>query len=241
MNGELQTAPFPEALTRARYEHKLLLREGEELAIEVAVADRLPVKRFPCGETTQIVTLYLDRADGLLARHAMEQRGAHVRVRVKGFFSAIDPLRGTTELAVEVKRRRGGLTRKERVWCMPPELPEILAGRGDGDVRRLRLGRIAPGALPVCVVGYERRVYEDPAATLRVTIDRRLGCARAGSREVALLAAGLPAGVLPAPEAPVVVEIKHMGALPGWIASVAGRADARFSKLAWALLALAGR
>ena len=241
MRREILAERASETLTQARYEHKLLLGEEEALALEIAVADRLALKLFPCGEATRIVTLYLDRRDGLLTRHALENRGAHLRVRVKGFFAATEPPQTTPGLAVEVKRRRRGLTRKERIWCVPAELPDVLAGRGDGNARHLRLDRIAPGARPVCLIGYERRVYEDPAATLRVTIDRRLGWAPAGGAEVALLATGLPPAVPPAPEAPVVAEIKHLGPLPGWIAGTAGRADARFSKLVWGLSALVRR
>jgi hypothetical protein len=419
MRREIFGARSPEALTRARIERKLLLGEEEALALEIAVADRLALKLFPCGETTRIVTLYLDRPDGLLVRHALEGRGAHLRVRVKGFFpapsapgsnglpaslvvpvdppapamhavvsenqaspeprggngSAVtgalagdpalrssgpggiperrgagrhagapvstegqgprgsdrspdpagsgdhvsvrksnhgsrrigpastradaippadgnhalrpngsprppdadgfagaaslveDPGRGggrrpvpgngvpggdpaapaslapvptTPGLAVEVKRRRGGLTRKERTWCLPAELPALLAGE-DPRARRLGLHRIAPGARAVCLVGYLRRVYEESSGTLRVTIDRQLGTAEAGPAELARLVAGLPPEVPPAPDAPVVTEVKHLGPLPGWIAGTVARAEAPFSKLVWALVKRGGR
>lgn len=281
MRREILASRTPETLTRSRYEHKLLLGEAEALALEIALADRLALKLFPCGDATRIVTIYLDRRDGLLARHALEDRGAHLRVRVKGFFPAEPPFDeeggevpwGTNRsaagrvpraaganapaeriarelgadpaaalssaaspgLALEVKRRRAGLTRKERIWCRPAELPVLLAGADDARCRRLRLDRIAPGVRPLCMVGYVRRVYEDPAATLRVTVDRRLGRAVAGAAELALLATGVPPEVPATPDAPVVAEIKHLGPLPGWIADTVERAEARFSKLVWAL------
>ncbi len=261
MRREILAARAPETLTWARFEHKLLLREEEALALEIAVADRLPLKLFPCGEATRIVTLYLDRRDGLLHRHALEGRGAHLRVRVKGFFAApasadrvlLGPLGEanaapanqvleasvpTPGLALEVKRRRGRLTRKERVWCLPAELPALLAGVDDPRTRSIGLHRLLPGARPLCVVGYVRRVYEDPSGTLRVTIDRRLGRARAGTAELMRLAAGLPPEVPATPDAPVVAEIKHLGPLPAWIAAKAGQAEAHFSKLLWALSTL---
>jgi hypothetical protein len=241
MRREILASRTPETLTRTRYEHKLLLGEEEALALEIAVADRLALKLFPCGEATRIVTLYLDRRDGLLSRHALAARGAHLRIRVKAFFAATDAPPATPGLALEVKRRRFGLTRKERVWCLPPELPVLLAATADPRARRLRLDRIAPDARPLCLVGYVRRVYEDPAAMLRVTIDRRLGWRPAGGAELAQLAQGLAPEIPPAPGAPVVAEIKHLGPLPGWIEAAAGRARPGFSKLVWALSALAGR
>jgi hypothetical protein len=390
MRREMFGARSSDALTRTRYEHKLLLREEEALALEIAVADRLALKLFPCGETTRIVTLYLDRPDGLLSRHALEGRGVHLRVRVKGFFPApptpagnelpaiplpavyavlapavetpgahepsaatvasgnqrvgpgrlfdtsgetgasatgagaeglppdgpdrlldtagengaaaapllaghpgiragaprraheaaggeglaeamhlpdghgrpgrrrpshgngvpdgdpaalaslaAPPAPSTPGLAVEVKRRRGSLTRKDRTWCLPAELPALLAGE-DPRARRLGLHRLVPGARPSCLVGYLRRVYEDPSGTLRVTIDRQLGTVPGGPAEVARLVAGLPPEVPPAPDAPVVAEIKHLGPLPGWIVGTVGRAEAHFSKLVWALVKRGG-
>lgn len=230
-----------EQLTRARFERKLVLDDAGALAFQLALAGRLFPRRFAGSDRTLVTSIYLDRPDGGLVRRVLRGAGAMTRVRVKLYQPAGAGAAGppVDALALEIKRSRGGLTRKVRVWLPPAELKPLLLAPRRREARALHLGLLAPGASPICVVGYERIVFEAPDGKLRVTFDRRLGWAAAEPGLLDEVATGIPPAVQPAPDAPVVVEVKHTAALPRWLAALGDPPAKRFSKLCWAIGALA--
>ena len=231
---EGEVAPQPEALDRARFEQKLLLDEPAALAVEIAVAAELPRRRFPGGERTLVTTVYLDRPDGALGRRVLAGVGSMARLRLKAYrgAGAAGPV---AALALEVKRTRGGRTRKVRAWLAPSELPIVLSHAPASRWRGLHLARLVPVAVPSCVLSYERTVYEAEGGELRVTVDRRLGAETPSEAVIERLSRGEVPKVAPAAGAPVVVEVKSLGRLPPWLAELVKGSTGSFSKLAWAL------
>lgn len=230
------------ALTRSRHERKRAL--SPEAARELARELERRCGIEPSAETC-LTSVYFDLPDDRLAATARASPWHCLKVRTKEY----DPDLGSPlgpRCALELKRRRGTWTRKQRFWVPRAELAAIFGdGRGLGPearaARRLLLATAGPGLEPRFAVTYLRRIYP-LGEGLRVTFDRALAFHRAPAALLLgpepLRLARLPAAA--GGEARVIVEVKHLGAVPGWAAGLfPGREDG-FSKFA-AALALLGR
>jgi hypothetical protein len=204
-------------ITRIRCETKLLLEPAEAERL----ARALEAEMEPCE--CRIAAVYFDSPDAKLARRAAASPDDCVKVRAKAY----DPDHGAdrARVVLEVKRERGGMTSKERIWLAP----EDVAARLEGSLAPW-FGPLAPSVAS----SYRRRVYQrDP--TWRVTIDDDL---RFHAADWELFAAGArpTAAALPphfAAEARTVVELKHApGALPRWLAVLGQARGTRYSKFA---------
>lgn len=220
-------------LAICRYENKHILDPLAAAMLEARLASTPGCVNEP---VCWITTFYFDRADAALCRRNLRGVGACSRLRLRSYGKAGEPL------VLERKHHRGGRVHKSRLAVTPPELPALLEGR-DPRGRRVGIGRLVRDPIPVCMVAYERRIYRHASGAFRLTIDRRLGAAAPAPDWLERLQHGALPLVPPAPDAPVVVESKHGGDAPRWIAeALAAHAAPDFSKLAWAWLRLqAGR
>lgn len=210
--------PFADGgITRIRRETKILLepREAGRIA-DLLAAEAAP---YEC----RVACVYFDSPDGKLARRAGASPDDCVKIRTRSY----DPDLGRPpgRLVLDVKRERGGITTKDRVWVAPEDVP--------GEVRR----RLVPmfGALaPSVASSYRRRVFQ-PSPEWRATLDDAL---RFHAADWSLFAPGsLPAyATLPPPfaqERLVVLELKHApGALPEWLAAMGRALATPYSKFA---------
>lgn len=204
-------------ITRIRCETKLLL-EPEE-AERIARALEAEMAAWEC----RIAAVYFDSPDAKLARRAAASPEDCIKVRAKAY----DPDLGSdrARVVLEVKRERGAMTSKERIWVAP----EDVAARVEASLAPY-FGPLAPSVAS----SYRRRVYQRDAGW-RVTIDDDLRFHAAGW---GLFAAGErpTAAALPPPfaaERRTVVELKHApGALPRWLAAMGQLRGTRYSKFA---------
>jgi len=216
-------------LALRRYESKHLLDRLEAAALETRLAGAPGCVNEP---VRWITTIYLDGPGTPLCRRLVQGSGARSRIRIRSYGVPGDPL------FLERKHHRRGQALKTRVPIAPAALPAVIAG-ADPRARLVGIGRLVQAPLPVCTVRYERRIYRDAAGTFRFTIDRALGAAAVAPDWLERLAAGELPAVEPAPDAPVVVECKHLGSPPRWIEeALAPHLAPDFSKLAWAFLRL---
>ena len=212
-------------ITRLRREFKLVLgaSEAEDLCARLSA---LPGGYSP--PSTRITSVYFDRPGHPLARRALHTPTNCLKVRTKEYSPDVGA-NGVARVVLEVKRERGGLTQKRRVWVPRARLAQEL----EGGVRLLPL--IVGGSLvPALAVTYQRRVYQCSQAW-RVTVDRDIGFHRVTS-ELALGGARLDAERLGPPLARderVVVEVKHLGeALPEWLVALHQEGRPAYSKFA---------
>jgi hypothetical protein len=210
--------PFADGgITRIRRETKILLEPDEAGRI----ADLLAAEATPYE--CRVACVYLDTPDGKLARRARASPEDCVKIRTRTY----DPDLGREpgRVALDVKRERGGLTSKDRLWVAPEEVAE--------KVRRWLVPTF--GALaPSVASSYRRRVFQS-SPDWRATLDDELSFHPA---DWSLFAPGnrpSPASLPPAfaSERLVVLELKHApGTLPEWLDGI-GRALARpYSKFA---------
>lgn len=211
--------PFAEGrITRLRREVKLLLEPRDAAAL----AERL--SSLAHAHESRIAAVYFDAPDGRLARRAATSPADCTKLRAKSY----DPDRGAVpgRIVLEMKRERGRLTLKDRVW-----VPR--AGLGAA------LSSFAPrglGALePVVATSYRRRVFQ-PSPAWRVTLDLGLEF-HAASWAVVEAPSWHEALAAPfAAEERVVVEVKFVeGSLPEWIGAFAAGAAVPYSKFAQAM------
>jgi len=204
-------------ITRIRCETKLLLEPAE--AERLARALEAEMEPYEC----RVAAIYFDSPDAKLARRAAISPDDCLKVRAKAY----DPDLGSerARVVLEVKRERGGMTSKERVWVAPREVA--------AQVERTLVPVFGPLA-PSVASSYRRRVFQRHAAW-RVTIDDDL---RFHGADWLLFASGerLTASALRPPfaeEPRTVVELKHApGALPRWLAAIGQARGVRYSKFA---------
>ncbi len=212
-------------ITRLRREFKLVL-EAREAAALCARLSTLAGGYFP--PSTRITSVYFDRPGHPLARRALRNPANCLKVRTKEYSPDVGA-NGVARVVLEVKRERGGVTRKRRVWVPRTWLVQEL----EGGVRLLPL--IVGGSLkPTLAVTYQRYVFQCSRAW-RVTVDRDIGFHRVTS-ELALGGARLDVERLGPPLARderVVVEVKHLGeALPEWLVALRQEGRPAYSKFA---------
>jgi hypothetical protein len=215
------------AVTKLRREWKLLVSHEEALELCQKLAVEL---NAPSPAQTQITSVYFDRPGQLLATRALLTPHDCLKVRTKEYFPDLGEA-AEDRVVLEVKRERNGMTQKRRVWVPRSQLSQAVKG----PVASRILPLIAGGRLlPVLAVSYVRQVYQLSDAW-RVTVDRSVEFYPVNS-ELALSTTRLTAARLGEPVARenlAVVEVKHLGAgLPFWLACLASRQSARFSKFA---------
>jgi hypothetical protein len=211
-------------------------------------------------------TVYFDTPSYALYR-AVVANESSLKIRAREYYDvhpellelATDPgelVRASPVLWVEIKHKVDGRTKKRRLGIPKRDVLAFLERGSVSDAMR-QLQRDADGnkdviaellALraelseplrPSCVVNYRRSAWEDPSATLRVTIDQRLACfapqpallTDAGS----LVRERLGTACLEDPQC--VIEVKTRGEPPAWLeAAIAesGAAPSTFSKFALA-------
>lgn len=213
----MTTLPFGDGgITRIRRETKILLdaEEAERIA-RVLGSVVTPYE-------SRVAAVYFDTPDAKLARRAAATPEDCVKVRTKAY----DPDLGGEggRIVLEVKRERGGVTSKERVW-LPPE-------RAPAEVQRWLVPSFGPLA-PSVASSYRRRVFQS-SPSWRVTIDDDL---RFHAADLSLFVPGGPSlATLPpafAAEGRTVLELKHApGALPKWLAAIGRLRGTPYSKFA---------
>lgn len=214
----MRTVAFADGgITRIRCETKLLL--DAEQAERIARALEAEMTPYEC----RVAVVYFDSPDARLARRAVSMPDDCVKVRVKAY----DPDLGShaARVVLEVKRERGGMTSKERVWLAPDDVP--------AELERSLVPIFGPLA-PSVASSYRRRVFQC-TATWRVTFDDDL---RFHGADWSVLAPGVPPSVATLPpafaaERRTIVELKHApGTLPRWLALMGQLRGTRYSKFA---------
>ncbi|MBU8894873.1 VTC domain-containing protein [Corallococcus sp. M34] len=212
-------------VTRLRREFKLVLEERQVAALHDRLSQEMEGVSSP---PTRIVSVYFDKPGCPLALRALRTPEDCVKVRTKEYAPDLGA-EGHERVVLEVKRERGGVTQKRRLWVPRARLGQAVRG----GARLLPL--IAGGSLrPVLAVTYQRHVYQ-VEETWRVTMDRDIGF-HAITPEVALGDTALTVerlGVPVARDSRVVVEVKHLGReLPGWLGALHVEGAPAYSKFA---------
>ena len=227
-------------------------------------ANRLP------GAQHFVTTIYFDTPSLSYLAAAKHDQQSHLKIRAKEYYDlhpslaelATLPeqiLRYQPWLWFELKRREGSITSKRRFRFpksaaaslfdeqrTPAGLPEFGSERADAEALiahvRAQPERIAPSAL----VNYRRLSFQNPASTLRVTIDLDLAFFPVPNelfrrpRPLSKSELGQAAGAEPR----AVVEVKRREPQPGWLAEALARAcggAVGFSKFVAASEAIHGR
>jgi len=204
------------AVTKLRREFKLVLSPREAAELAAGISAELSVG---AGPPTRITSVYFDRPGSPLAERARRTPDDCLKVRTKEYFP--DYGSAADRVVLEVKRERGGVTQKRRVWLPRAALREVVRGPRPALLPLIAGGRL----LPTLAVTYVREVFQSTAAW-RITMDRDIRF-HAVDAERALGPRRLTSAELPAPFAVderVVVEVKHQsGALPAWLEGLSGR------------------
>lgn len=216
-------------------------------------ANRLP------GAEHHVTTIYFDTPSLRYYRASQQSQHSNLKIRAKEYYDlhpslaelATEPeqiLRYQPWLWFELKRREGLVTSKRRFrfpkaaaetlferQAAPDLAPTSAEERADADALiahvRAQAERIAPSAL----VNYRRLSYQNPDATLRVTVDLGLAFFAVPAdlfrraRPLSRSELGKPVGV----ETRAVVEVKRRAPLPPWLSralSDAAGTSTSFSK-----------
>jgi len=248
---------MPEDLMLERSELKYLFRSEEAGGLLRKLANALEDPSFR-KEHHRITTVYLDRPDGSLARAALADPNASLKLRVRAYHPP-EIVRLSPWVWVEIKERRGRTSRKSRFrlhkrWLtalqrgdLHPEM--ALAGPDAGGLcggaaeAVLRLREIARG--PLVALGatrYRRLALEGGTPLARLTIDQEVSYYR-NPLNLHPDPGALHGRVLGPPSLAhegAIVEVKVRGAAPPrWCeAALGGREPREYSKFV-ALAALA--
>jgi hypothetical protein len=232
-----------------RVERKFLVSDQVAFALREAVSRHLAIDahtppRSPRGYA--VYTLYYDTPALELYRHTCEGRDGRLKLRVR-FYD--QDAQGPA--FVEVKEKRDSLVFKRRFEANKPFVEAMLRdpqcdqlnhalsnGARGSALEEFCRRRHELGALPKLLIVYEREAYESASEPrVRVTFDRRI---RTNSilRAPALLVPpyGTNVGGLN-----VLVEFKHPGETPAWLADLEQQfhlRQASFSKFAECIDAL---
>ncbi|RMH45297.1 MAG: VTC domain-containing protein [Deltaproteobacteria bacterium] len=209
-----------------------------------ALRQRLPIVRYHDGDTSLVVTTYLDTRGGHYYQLAERSDGRHsLKMRIREYLWT-DGASGRYHYAdtcfLERKQRDGEVRLKQRVRVAKSEVTKIVLGdvplreRGpEADAIRAELESLR--LRPVMVTAYERLVFGDDAA-LRITYDERIAF-HPPPRGLYNMAPALTPEVLGAPLASGpsrVLEIKQPSAatMPAWLAELVAAlpADPGYSK-----------
>jgi VTC domain len=227
-------------------------------------ANRLP------GAQHFVTTIYFDTPSLSYFTAAKSNERSHLKIRAKEYYDlhpslaelATDPeqiLRYQPWLWFELKRREGAVTSKRRFRFpkaaaatlfdeqrAPDLLPEAGSERADADAMIAHVRAQSERVVPSALVNYQRRSFQNPESSLRVTIDLGLaffpvpGDLFRRARPLSKTELGRPAGT----EARAVVEVKRRAPLPDWLEQAlndAAGGAASFSKFVAASEAVHGR
>lgn len=209
-----------------RQERKLVVAPATAAALRDAVAVALPREEWSPGRArTLIHTVYLDTPDFALYQRCMARGPApSLKLRVRAYGGAATPDRPDAAQFFEAKL---GVTtpagerikQKARFALTPEQLSALFCGRLDPTEKALRKpwqGLFAYVAAfevrPRLTVSYVREAFVDPAAGLRITFDRDYRATALDGAATPLSRAAVSLGDA------VIVEIKLVDALPGWLA-----------------------
>lgn len=254
------------AMTALREEAKYWVEYGalgrliEELEAHVSPhrfegegASRLPMPRH------YVTTVYFDTASWRHLTGALAAREDNAKLRFKEYYdehsslaelatNESDVVRDDAWVWLELKRRQGTRTTKQRLRLYKREVPKFLARKravlalpkGSSDVTQCV--RIADYCRELgeplearCVVNYRRMSYQDPAGELRITVDLDLAFFappeglwnEPGPLSRRLLGKRLGS------EDRALIEVKRRGPFPEWLSRALAEASAQqadFSK-----------
>lgn len=235
------------AITAQRVETTYLVATPSLPTLIELIAAQLEAHRFVgdagarlSGAQQFITSVYFDTTDRSYFAAARRDQHNHVKLRAKQYYWLQPALAGVDSaleqgsscpprLWLELKRREGLFTSKRRMQLPKAaaarlfDQPELaLLGSADVDARALleHLQAQSEPLRPSAAVNYQRMAFQNPAGTVRVTIDLDLAFFRAppdlllSSRTLSRSELGAPAGL----EARAVVEVKRIAALPSWLA-----------------------
>lgn len=236
-----------DTLIQCRIELKYLLWDDEVDALRAALRPLPSDPRFRRDEG-RIATVYVDRADGFLARQAVDSPGWNLKLRLREYFTP-EGLPSSPFLWVEIKERAGTTSWKSRFQLhkrlvsrfLRGELDEGLvltcqgagvpAGKVLGAISRIRDFASGGELVPVGAVTYRRLAIEGGDPLARLSLDEDIAY-HLGPLPLDDSNPMLPPGALgPAAleERAAVAELKYRGrSIPGWCAP--GLADARASE-----------
>jgi hypothetical protein len=215
--------------------------------------NRLPMPRH------YVTTVYFDTATWRHLESALETRQDNVKLRFKEYYDEhsslaelatdeSDVVRDGAWVWLELKRRIGTRTTKQRLRLSKFEIPKLLARKravlalpkGTGDVSQCvgiadYCREIGEPLEARCVVNYRRLSYQDPPGELRITIDLDLAFfapPKSLWEEMGPLRRRC-LGERLGSEDRALIEVKRRGAFPDWLTRVLTQAGARqadFSK-----------
>jgi hypothetical protein len=197
----------PHPSTSPAYELKFLIdenRAGEVLAWARRYMASDPHVEPSLGDAYRIFSLYLDTPAIDVFCHRGSAARSKFRLRRYGDESAVYLERKRKKRDC-VEKRRVPVLEAEMKLLQDPDTPADWPGRWFH--KRLRSHCLQP----ICQVSYERAAYVagDPKDPLRLTLDRRLGCAPATEWAVPSFERGLD--LLPGRR---ILELKYRGLLP---------------------------
>jgi hypothetical protein len=194
-------------INRSRVETKFRLKAGDVPSL---------LREIPADlrEEYAVRTLYFDRPDGSLARHALAHPLHCTKVRARQY-------RGSAWVWFEVKSRDGCWTRKSRLRLTRSDALRLIFGAGlpagaaffvEGDDERdarAYFDEACRGALvPLGAVSAFRRSFQLVRDLVRITLDLDIGYHRPSASGPGLC------GPLLWREPEAVLELKHLGQLP---------------------------
>jgi len=217
-----------------------------------------------------VTTVYFDTKSLSYFAAAQNNQQNHLKIRAKEYYDlhpslaelATDPeqiLRYQPWLWFELKRREGAVTSKRR-FRFPKSaaaslfdeqraavgLPEAGSERADAEALIAHVRAQAEPILPSALVNYRRLAFQNPASTLRVTVDLGLAFFPVPAdlfrrpRPLSKSELGPAAGAEPR----AVVEVKRREPLPSWLTHALAEAcggAVGFSKFVAATEAIHGR
>lgn len=213
-----------------RREIKYEVSPREAAVLEDRLGEHLPRRdRFQPSIGTIVKTVYLDHPDGSITRRCLAQPDESTKVRYRRYEDPSNRF-PTSEVSVwiEIKSRVGDLVTKDRVLYPGFGLDALLDRRAPvPDCPRLAELLAYDRLVPIAHLSFLRIAFEEPDDSLRVTIDRQLVVWPARARP----SDGVPLDVS-------IVELKPVGDVPDWLASLVDRPPDPISKFELAVHAL---
>jgi SPX domain protein involved in polyphosphate accumulation len=239
------------------HERRFLLTRSQATAFFSAVARHTALQTYDDGRPISYTrTTYFDTDDLEYFRSCAGEQASRLRVREYATASSLEDVPVLSPLAfLELKRHSGSDREKLRLTAPSALLRQLIQRRTlpaldqeglayDGDLDVLRRALAAPTLAPRLTTWYRRTCITGEDKRVRITYDENLSFCR--PRPVSRLGTDVGIEVAPRPNdviaagPPRVLEIKHWGDLPGWLASaVADLMPApQFSKFRVGMIAL---
>jgi hypothetical protein len=247
-----------------QHEQRFLLTRSQAAAFFAAVARHTKLETYDENRPVSYTrTTYFDTDALDYFRSCAGPQACRLRVREYATAASLEDTPMLSALAfLELKQNTGAERAKLRVTAPPAALRRLIerrqlpvrdaAGLGaalafDGDLETLRRALAAPTMAPRLTTWYRRTCLAGEERRVRITFDENLSFCR--PRPVARL--GTDIGIEVAPRSadvvasgpPRVLEVKHWGDLPDWLAAALTglRPAASFSKFRAGMIALGRR